>query len=426
MCTLDVSHTILPVPHLEWSWNTVPSPRSSCYLNWSIVWSIEDDLEDFRIFVHNSAASFLAQSHWSEAVGSLSTILLASPWSPSCSAQQASFYFLNNQRFSRPVRRTNPLLLRRHWADWREWLCEETHRLSRRHHRNVQTILLFLCFFKSPRSFALDPRNTGVSVFHWSWSYTQRRDPILRSVCTCEFRTTSFPIQAQKKTSNVRARIFLHTLQLFWNSLNTSLRFLLSPYNVVVHYMKMILPVNCSGSHCISVIMFWISARICNIMNPGNLSTRPPSAPRRICEENVPRDGYGNTRLVPVRRDAMWDFASSLTWYSVGVVDGDRKVSMEAMVKLATSMHGEMRCRGFSSSLLGLVTARHTSRGAMAQYAEIHARRNVMSDFSSSLFGLSTARQTLRPHALQSSCLESKGGDVVLLPDVSTCWQMEW
>ena len=178
-----------------------------------------------------------------------------------------------------------------------------------------------------------------------------------------------------KKTSNDRARIFLHTLQLFWNSLNTSLRFLLSPYNVVVHYMKMILPVNCSGSHCISVIMFWISARICNIMNPGNLSTRPPSAPRRICEENVPRDGYGNTRLVPVRRDAMWDFASSLTWYSVGVVDGDRKVSMEAMVKLATSMHGEMRCRGFSSSLLGLVTARHTSRGAMAQYAEIHARR---------------------------------------------------
>ena len=57
----------------------------------------------------------------------------------------------------------------------------------------------------------------------------------------------------------------------------------------------------------------------------------------------------------------------------------------------------------------------------MAQYAEIHARRNVMSDFSSSLFGLSTAKQTLRPHALQSSCSESKGGDVDLLPDVSTC-----
>ena len=75
--------------------------------------------------------------------------------------------------------------------------------------------------------------------------------------------------------------------------------------------------------------------------------------------------------LVRVRRVAMSDFASSLTWYSIGVVNGDRYVSMEAMVQLATSMHGEMRCRGFSSTLLGLVTARHTLRGAMAQYAEI-------------------------------------------------------
>ena len=126
----------------------------------------------------------------------------------------------------------------------------------------------------------------------------------------------------------------------------------------------------------------------------------------------VPPDGHGSTCLVHARRDAMSDFASSLTWFGDGWsmhgdpasdfassstwrclvhtwrdVDGDRKVSMEAMVQPATSMHGEMRCRGFSSSL----------------------------------FGLSTARQTLRPHALQSSCLESKSGDVDLLPDVSTC-----
>ena len=33
--------------------------------------------------------------------------------------------------------------------------------------------------------------------------------------------------------------------------------------------------------------------------------------------------------LVLVRRVAMSDFASSLTWYSFGVVDGDRKVSMD-------------------------------------------------------------------------------------------------
>ena len=46
--------------------------------------------------------------------------------------------------------------------------------------------------------------------------------------------------------------------------------------------------------------------------------------------------------LVRERRVAMSDFASSLTWYCIGVVHGDRKVSMEAMVQLATSMHGEM------------------------------------------------------------------------------------
>ena len=54
-----------------------------------------------------------------------------------------------------------------------------------------------------------------------------------------------------------------------------------------------------------------------------------------------------------------------------------------AMVQLAKSMHGEMRCRGFSSLLLGL----------------------------------STARQTLRPYAPRSACLDSKGGDVDPLPE---------
>ena len=34
----------------------------------------------------------------------------------------------------------------------------------------------------------------------------------------------------------------------------------------------------------------------------------------RICKENVLRDGYGSKCLVHVRRDAMSDFASSLTW----------------------------------------------------------------------------------------------------------------
>ena len=71
-----------------------------------MIWSI------LRFFVCKRAASFLARCHWSEAFCSLSTILLASPWSLNCSEQQVPLYFLNNQRFCRPPRRTCPLLLR--------------------------------------------------------------------------------------------------------------------------------------------------------------------------------------------------------------------------------------------------------------------------------------------------------------------------
>ena len=49
-----------------------------------------------------------------------------------------------------------------------------------------------------------------------------------------------------------------------------------------------------------------------------------------------------------------------------------------------------------------------------------------MSNFSSSLFWVVDRKTKFRPHTLQSSCLESKGGDVDLRPDVSTCSQMEW
>ena len=57
----------------------------------------------------------------------------------------------------------------------------------------------------------------------------------------------------------------------------------------------------------------------------------------------------GLALLVCARRDVM-SSSSSVGFCFVhffGVVDGDGKVSMEAMVQLATSMHGEMRCRGF-------------------------------------------------------------------------------
>ena len=50
----------------------------------------------------------------------------------------------------------------------------------------------------------------------------------------------------------------------------------------------------------------------------------------------------------------------------------------------------------------------------------------MLSDSSSSLLGLATARQTSRSSAPQSSCLKSKDGDVDVLPDVSTCCKIEW
>ena len=45
-----------------------------------------------------------------------------------------------------------------------------------------------------------------------------------------------------------------------------------SPHTMSLYIdMKILRPGKCSGSHDISVIMFWISARICNVVNPGKL-----------------------------------------------------------------------------------------------------------------------------------------------------------
>ena len=107
-----------------------------------------------------------------------------------------------------------------------------------------------------------------------------------------------------------------------------------------------------------------------------------------IKRRNMLRYGYVYTCLVHVRRVVTIGFAPTLTWFGVGM-DGELRCGSCFVFDTAMfwTMHGEMRCRGFSSSLLGL----------------------------------STTRQTLRPHTLQSSCFESKGGDVDLLPDASTC-----
>ena len=43
---------------------------------------------------------------------------------------------------------TNPILLRRHWADWRKWLCETTTLLSSNHRGSESIIFLLLYFSK--------------------------------------------------------------------------------------------------------------------------------------------------------------------------------------------------------------------------------------------------------------------------------------
>ena len=53
-------------------------------------------------------------------VWSLTTNLLVLPWSLIWLQLQVSLYFLNNRKFSSPVRHTYPLLLLRRWADWRK------------------------------------------------------------------------------------------------------------------------------------------------------------------------------------------------------------------------------------------------------------------------------------------------------------------
>ena len=93
-------------------------------------------------------------------------------------------------------------------------------------------------------------------------------------------RTISSLIQALERT-NVRARSFWHILQRFGNSQYAIIHSFFDTMSMYID-MKIILPENCSNSHCISVIMFWISRRISNVVNPGNFFTRTPSAPRRF------------------------------------------------------------------------------------------------------------------------------------------------
>ena len=58
---------------------------------------------------------------------------------------------------------------------------------------------------------------------------------------------------------------------------------LCSPYNVVEHWMNMILPLNCSGLHCCSFMNCWICLRRPNVVNPGNF----PLELNRFCINTI-------------------------------------------------------------------------------------------------------------------------------------------
>ena len=61
----------------------------------------------------------------------------------------------------------------------------------------------------------------------------------------------------------------------FWNLQYTIHCLLFSPHTMSLYFeMKMIRPKECSGSHCVPVIMFCISAKMCNAVNPEDISTR--------------------------------------------------------------------------------------------------------------------------------------------------------
>ena len=224
MCTLDMIHPILPVSHRLGSRNTVLQQQSSWYLHRSTHSLFNRrSSERFANFRSNFRSKSLTPAHWSEVVCSLSTNLLVPPWSLICPQQHVSLYFLSSQKSSRPVRRTYPPLLPRHWADWRKLSC-----ITAEVYRQFSTSL---CFAKIlvRKHWIHGIRDVR---FHWSWSSCpQRHDPIHRPAATVlEFaiHNSLFPFSHQ-------------TISLYID-------------------MKMIRPINCSGSHCISVIIFWVSA----------------------------------------------------------------------------------------------------------------------------------------------------------------------
>ena len=128
-----------------------------------------------------------------------------------------------------------PLLLGRYWADWRRWQFGEATQCFECCHWSVLTSFHFLCFLILPF-----PRHWSHGIPHdWflrnSAAFSLQFCPKIHLVCDRKFRTTSFQIQAPKKT-NDRQEIYEHTVLLSLNNLHIIHHFLCIPHNVVKHW----------------------------------------------------------------------------------------------------------------------------------------------------------------------------------------------
>ena len=109
--------------------------------------------------------------------------------------------------------------------------------------------------------------------FHWSWSSmsSATRYPIfpfgLYVWVPYHFFSDPRPRNDQCPCANLLAFSFT-----IWKVAihNASFPFSLLAMSLYID-MKMIRPGSCSGSHCVSVIMFQIPARICNVVNLGKI-----------------------------------------------------------------------------------------------------------------------------------------------------------
>ena len=247
----------------------------------STVWSIEFRLDDLRIFVRILAASLFAPAQWSEVVWSLSTNLLIQSLSRICSQLQVFLCFLNSPKSSRSVRHVYPLLLR-------DTELIDGNDRTKNHFDCVCIITdVYRQFFTSfPRK---DPRSKVLGP--WIATCPLSLKLILMSSATWSHSPyylyvwvphQFFSDPGPRKDKCPCANLLAYPVMILAFAIHNSL----FPYSL--HTMssyidlKMIRPMNCSGSHCISVIIFWISTRICNVVNPWKSWTRTPSTPRRF------------------------------------------------------------------------------------------------------------------------------------------------